>query len=359
METQDLKSRYFAFGCSYTNYVYPTYADYLSATFDISYNYGLSGAGNTFIFNTFLHALTKHDIQKGDVVTIQWSSIPRLDRITNDNLMFECHGLMQNQEQIPKVLVDEFSILQSALELVSYITSIQAIAKDRGITMKMTHMFEPWAGDLLGEPTNHNFKTDYVKQLESKTTLFEQLHELSQGDFFLSKSIEYRRMVDTRNWLPTWVHYPHLGVIVDNHPHTLEHYEIAIQIGKEMNIDTSDLLKNSVLEYVQEIEDWFVNLNTNLNKEFKYFQVDGKPTLDLYSKDSTLHYCNVSPSSILGKIQYKIQSYSSDTDLSPPWIDYKEKQPLLRTNQTLNKFLLFLKNRFHTLPPHLFPKPLL
>ena len=347
METQDLKSRYFSFGCSYTNYIYPTYADYLGATFDLSYNYGQSGAGNTYIYNAFVHAVLKHNIQKGDVVTIQWSSIPRIDRMRNDDLSYGCQGLILNQDNIPKVLIDEFSILQSTLELTSHITSVQAIAKERGITLKMTYMFEPWVGDLLGEPTAHTFKKEHLNQLETQTILFEQLEEMGRGDFFLSKSIEHRRILDTRLWPPSWIHYPQLGYIVDNHPHALEHYEIAIQIAKEMDIDTSDIEKGSILKYVQEIEDWYVYLNDNKDKDFKYLQLYGELKLDQYDIDNqTRHYCSVSPSSILGKIQFKVNTYSSTTNLISPWINREKKKPLKRNTSNLYNFYEFCKKRF-------------
>jgi hypothetical protein len=43
--------RFFAFGCSYTQYSYATWADFVGCNFDEYYNYGRGGASNSFIMN--------------------------------------------------------------------------------------------------------------------------------------------------------------------------------------------------------------------------------------------------------------------------------------------------------------------
>lgn len=73
--------RFFAFGCSFTRYAWPTWADIIGQNFkDNYYNYGQHGAGNVFIFQMLNQADIKHKITKDDVVIIQWSSILREDR---------------------------------------------------------------------------------------------------------------------------------------------------------------------------------------------------------------------------------------------------------------------------------------
>ena len=71
--------RLFAFGCSYTSYSWPTWADLLGLEFDYVENWGLSGIGNRAIAERVAEANAKHQFTKDDVVIIQWSSHLRND----------------------------------------------------------------------------------------------------------------------------------------------------------------------------------------------------------------------------------------------------------------------------------------
>jgi len=72
--------RLFAFGCSFTNYVWPTWADLLGQEFESYYNYGRPGAGNLFITVMLGEALARFNINHDDTVMIMWSNVTREDR---------------------------------------------------------------------------------------------------------------------------------------------------------------------------------------------------------------------------------------------------------------------------------------
>lgn len=71
--------RFFAFGCSYTNYAWPTWANLLSIEYDEFYNWGLAGIGNRAIAERISEANVKHRFTKDDLVIVQWSSHLRND----------------------------------------------------------------------------------------------------------------------------------------------------------------------------------------------------------------------------------------------------------------------------------------
>jgi hypothetical protein len=73
--------RLFVFGCSFTNWVWPTWADIIAPHFDEYYNYGYSGRGNWYIYNMLLNAIKTHEITKDDTVVIQWSEWTRVDEL--------------------------------------------------------------------------------------------------------------------------------------------------------------------------------------------------------------------------------------------------------------------------------------
>lgn len=71
--------RLFTFGCSFTNYHWPTWADILGQQFDVYENWGLSGAGNQFIFNSLIECDLRNHISHNDTVAIMWSNVARDD----------------------------------------------------------------------------------------------------------------------------------------------------------------------------------------------------------------------------------------------------------------------------------------
>ena len=77
--------RFFAFGCSFTNYWWPTWADIIGQDVPVYENWGRGGAGNHFIFNSVIEANLRHSFTKDDLVMIMWSSITREDRYSNNN----------------------------------------------------------------------------------------------------------------------------------------------------------------------------------------------------------------------------------------------------------------------------------
>ena len=72
--------RLFAFGCSYTNYRWPTWVDCLAPEFDYVQNWGQSGAGNHYIFNSVMEADQRHQFDSADTVIVCWTGITRDDR---------------------------------------------------------------------------------------------------------------------------------------------------------------------------------------------------------------------------------------------------------------------------------------
>jgi hypothetical protein len=73
--------RVFTFGCSFTNYDWPTWADIIIHDFsNKGYNYGLSGLGNVGIMHRILEADLRHKFTEKDCILICWTSWVREDR---------------------------------------------------------------------------------------------------------------------------------------------------------------------------------------------------------------------------------------------------------------------------------------
>jgi hypothetical protein len=73
--------RLFTFGCSFTQYWrWPTWADYVGRVFEHYENWGLCGAGNSYIFNSLIECHQRNTLAPGDLVLIMWTNTSREDR---------------------------------------------------------------------------------------------------------------------------------------------------------------------------------------------------------------------------------------------------------------------------------------
>ena len=74
-------SRLFTFGCSFTMWPWPTWADIIAHDLAIPfYNWGMPGLGNVAIQHRMLECDLKNKITKDDIAIVVWSSWTREDR---------------------------------------------------------------------------------------------------------------------------------------------------------------------------------------------------------------------------------------------------------------------------------------
>lgn len=90
-----MKTRFFSFGCSYTNFNSLTWADYLGQNFDEYYNFGKSGASNTYIMNKFIEINSHFNFDSNtDLVVVMLTGFNRFNWINDLGTApeWECHG---------------------------------------------------------------------------------------------------------------------------------------------------------------------------------------------------------------------------------------------------------------------------
>lgn len=71
--------RLFVFGCSYTSYAWPTWANLLEFEYDHVENWAMAGLGNRAIAERIAECNVKSKFTKDDIVIVQWSSHLRND----------------------------------------------------------------------------------------------------------------------------------------------------------------------------------------------------------------------------------------------------------------------------------------
>jgi len=103
-------SRVFTFGCSFTRYPWPTWADMIIVDFQsknkTGKNYGSCGAGNYYIFFKIMEAIKKEKINQNDLVIVCWSSITREDRYFNER--WNLAGSVYSQDIYDDTFVEKY-----------------------------------------------------------------------------------------------------------------------------------------------------------------------------------------------------------------------------------------------------------
>jgi hypothetical protein len=74
-------SRLFTFGCSFTNWPWPTWADIIAYDLAIPHhNWGIPGLGNVGIHSRLIECDLRNTFTKDDIILVVWSSWSREDR---------------------------------------------------------------------------------------------------------------------------------------------------------------------------------------------------------------------------------------------------------------------------------------
>ncbi len=101
-------NRFFAFGCSYTSFSLPTWAEIVAAEMPHAdyYNFGQGGAGNLLINNRVAQANLKYKFNENDLVIVMFSTICREDRYIDGN--WRSHGNIYNQHYYDDSFVKKY-----------------------------------------------------------------------------------------------------------------------------------------------------------------------------------------------------------------------------------------------------------
>lgn len=83
-------ARLFTFGCSCTQYKWPTWADILGKEVHEFQNWGLNGGGNDLILNRLMECHQRNTINKKDLIVIMWTGAAREDHFYNGH--WQCPG---------------------------------------------------------------------------------------------------------------------------------------------------------------------------------------------------------------------------------------------------------------------------
>lgn len=217
-----------AIGCSFTNYVWPTYADILQAD-----RYGLSGIGNERIFYILCHLYKTEQLHLYDAIVIQWTSPGRFDYRKKDGWTFNDGNIAFSEENkhIWKKIKEWYNEDFEYEKTENYIVSAKAICESIGIKqyhMSMVHM------------------NDFVDLSE--------LHRQHPGKYRFKSA--------------PWSDKPFL----DEHPDIPAHLKIAETVASNIGTEISELLRNKCEKFHKKIMKGmdFADVEKMYNSHFPY-----------------------------------------------------------------------------------------
>ena len=227
--------RFFAFGCSFTNYKWPTWADLMAkqmpnATY---YNLGCSGAGHTFIMSMLNYATKYYNINSDtDLVAIMWSSFYREDRIylKNNKLIWSCPGNIYTQGELPILEVhDPIGLSLLALSTVETTTKILSNSKFDSFSM--------WSTDPAAQ-LDWAWSTDYnIEKLKVISDNIVRFYDNLTGVVLPDMYVNCFNKIWPSQFPPERIE-GYDKELNDYHPTTLAYYNYLNSVGIPLSGDT-------------------------------------------------------------------------------------------------------------------------
>jgi hypothetical protein len=260
--------RIFAFGCSFTSYIYPTWADliYKSMSPDTEfYNFGKSGGGNVFIANRITEANRKYKFTDTDLVVVLWSTNARID-FYKTNFGWITPGNIYTQNLLSEKAVRELEdlnwFLMRDLSIVDLTTTYLNNLPCGSIKlMSIPYDYEIKQQNLKVESLSASIIETYDSCLRdeySNVSLFEFMN------FHWSAAIKYKHHA-----------HPELEEFIDYHPTPVDYANYLIKCNVPISQEAIDYAHESLNKMLvkgithTEIVNMFPDCDKRLSDAFK------------------------------------------------------------------------------------------
>jgi hypothetical protein len=248
--------RVFAFGCSFTEYIWPTWANVLQYEMPQAefYNWGKTGGGNVYIASMVMAINQKYKFTSDDLVMIMWSTHCREDRYIKTSWLTP--GNIFTQNYYSEDFIKQFSCAKGYLVRdLAYMTAIKYALQ--------------------------SMPCDYF-MLRSVDVRWDDKHYL--GDDFENVIDLYKDVIDdfpevlyesVKNGKGGWINghqydWPGLDYkspkFLDYHPNPKMYMDYLMHIGFNISEKTQNYVKQltnelHAIDHRPTIEEWFKNFN--------------------------------------------------------------------------------------------------
>lgn len=261
----DNYKRIFSFGCSFTSYHYPTWADIIASESPHArhYNLGRTGAGNVNISCRIAEAHNIFNFNENDLILVMWSSYTREDRWVNNSWVTV--GNVYNNNVYGKDFTDKYS------DTVGY------LIRDLGIIYNTHSMLDYLTCDSL-RLFSYPVKQESAEIIFENTKKYEQITNTYKK--FIENNIKNTLMGTLEDMYPKLKEVGHEyqnfwnnEITKDPHPNTMNYYNYL----KTLNLNLTDKSKiyaeNSYqkllpLKKQQDIHDAFKELIDRIDESY-------------------------------------------------------------------------------------------
>jgi hypothetical protein len=206
--------RVFAFGCSFTNYVYPTWADLIMHEMPSAecYNFGRSGAGNHFIACAIAEAHTRFNFDENDLVLVMYSTAFREDRYIDES--WKTFGNIYNQQYYDKHFVK------------NYVDPVGCVVRDMALMEMSKRYLDMLPCDTLAlraSPVEQEMADLLDDKMSNVLDLYKNMY------YSFPPTLQETMFPD--GWLPTMERGTPDNLHVDQHPLPIDYYNYLVKLG--------------------------------------------------------------------------------------------------------------------------------
>lgn len=262
--------RFFSFGCSFTNYFWPTWADMIGRQINYYENWGKGGAGNQYIFNSLIECNRRNKFNRDDLVIVMWTSCSREDRYVDNEWLV---ASSENREEIyGKEWMKKFGQQSKGLMIRDFAV-IDA-------TQKLLDSFECDWLNLCSLPlirfnfekAEQDIKRNLITLDEIENRWCTQQLSLSEGSLYRDEYLTDTDVIELYSDIFTKIKRPLYEIVIknkprpnfgDQHPSPLE----ALSYINEVIPNNLD-----VLEYCNHWNDIVFNIKNKSSMPVKFFR---------------------------------------------------------------------------------------
>jgi len=242
----DLKryKRFFAFGCSFTNYRWPTWADIIATEMSHAEygNFGIPGSGNETILCRVVEADKRFVFNTDDLIMIMWTTMCREDRWASGG--WKMTGNIFNQSEYDENFVASFA------DPKGYLIKNMAVMSS---TRRYVYSTNANLFTMTATPFDHQQNTD-DPQIQGILDLYSFDNELVQDSLF---EVEMNS-----EWGISHQYLKNQIMYTDYHPTPIRYYNYLSKLEFVFSADTykyvldaEALLKSATTEF--EIKEMF------------------------------------------------------------------------------------------------------
>ena len=239
--------RLFTFGCSFTQYWrWPTWADALGRQSQHFENWGMCGAGNSFIFNSLIECNQRSRLGPNDTVIIMWTNTSRQDHYVGNRWVPLGNVYWTAGQQLPAEYVKNFACERGFLiRDLAFITAAKSLLDSWQCKWKFLSMVPL---------TQTNQQTELGENPDDIITNDQDVRDLYQPALMSILPSVYETIFDQQWWSGNGIPDSFDPIRRDFHPTPTEHVAYLDKVLPELS------LAQSTKDWMQQ---WENNIRNN------------------------------------------------------------------------------------------------